>query len=129
MCFFGVFGFSHTPNPRERNTFVPFTLRGWVNCRAIGIVNPELRFDPALHAKEDFDICLQSLQKHRLVWCEMRWTFVCEHWTTPGGLQEVRTSATEREDNRYLVSKWGSKVMRAGGKKRNTGMGLSVGVR
>ncbi|MBC8280450.1 MAG: hypothetical protein H8E48_06665 [Chloroflexi bacterium] len=124
----GVFGFAHTPNPRERNTFVPFTLRGWVNCRSIGIIDPELRFDDNLHAKEDFDICLQSLQKHRIVWCEMRWVFVCEHWSTQGGLQEVRTTATQKFDEDYLIEKWGTKVMRAGGKTRKTGMSLSVGV-
>lgn len=124
----GIFGFAHTPRPQERDTFRPFSLRGWVNCRSIGIIDPDLRFDPFLTAKEDFDICLQSLQKNRIVWMDKRYVFLCEHWTNAGGLQETRTTATEEKDNAYMRRKWGTKVM-VTGVRRNTGMSLSIGVR
>lgn len=47
----------------------------------------------------------------------------------PHLLQEVRTIATERADNQYMMANWGTKVRRAGRRKRQTGMVLSVGVR
>jgi len=106
----GVFGYAHTPNPRERNAHHPYGLRRWSGGQALGIVDPELRFDPSFRISEDVDLCLESVARTGLALQDTRFCFVAEHYT-PGGIAAIRTHQTRLNMIDKLIAKWGPAIV------------------
>ena len=125
-----VFGFAHDPKPERRFGLSVVGLRAWVRGCAQGVVDPDMRFDEGLSGKEDFDICVQSLEKSRLCWQDRRWTFVAKAWDLHGGMRTIRTHEKDQRDLLYLQIKWGRTVIKAGGtpKQNKRGQRLQIGV-
>jgi hypothetical protein len=122
----GIFGYAHTPRPMERNGNTPFRFRSWINAVVMGVVDKELRFDGSLMTKEDVDMSLQAMAKHRYVIQDVRYAWTAGHWDMIGGLAAVRTQELEYATVKFLQKKWGADVISLDYSKRKSGMGLRL---
>jgi glycosyltransferase involved in cell wall biosynthesis len=122
----GIFGYAHTPRPMERRGNTPFRFRVWINAVVMGVVDKELRFDGSLMTKEDVDMSLQAMAKHRYVIQDVRYAWNAGHWDMIGGLSAVRTQELEYATIKFLQKKWGSDVIGLDYSKRKSGMGLRL---
>jgi len=104
-----VFGFNLTYDVRKFHENEPFKFNTWVDT-TWGIIGRELRFDENQFVKEDFDYCLASLLKHRVIWCDRRYHIVHRSRTNKGGMTLHRTTAKEAADLSYLQVKWGRHI-------------------
>ena len=122
----GVFGYAHNINPRDRTSYNPFHLRGWVSGAAMGILDRDLVYDTRITGKDDVQISLESIAKHRFLIQDLRYHWQAAHWNLPGGLTKRRTSATEEADMRFLADRFGSDIVQWNRGKRATGLSLRL---
>ena len=104
------FGFGRIANPAhiQPNRFISFThpLAG-----AFGIIGRKHRFDKRLTSREDIDVTLSMLLTDRIVWVDVRWYWnFAGTWDAAGGLQDVRTEASDEADKALLKKKWGGAI-------------------
>ena len=104
-----VFGFNLTPDIRKFRENVPFRFATWVDT-TWGVIGRDLRFDENQFVKEDFDYCLASLKRHRIIWTDARYYFSHKSRSNKGGLTMYRTDEREKADFDYLKLKWGRHV-------------------
>lgn len=104
-----VFGLNLTYDVRKFQENQPFKFNTWVDT-TWGIIGRDIRFDENQHVKEDFDYCLASLLKHRIIWCDRRYHIVHKSRTNRGGMTLHRTTAKEAADLAYLQVKWGRHI-------------------
>jgi hypothetical protein len=106
----GLFGFNQSPHPLYFKEHRPIQLARWVGS-VVGFVGDHgLRYDERLSLHEDADLALQSLLRHRIVWCDDRWAFVPLRLSNPGGNTGQRSADRDLEEQRYLRQKWGRYV-------------------
>jgi hypothetical protein len=124
-----VFGINLVADRGAYRTFKPFSLTKVVLGTFMGVLLPtDLRFDPALPLKEDYDFCLQALNRHRRI---LRADYACYHTvhvTIPGGCAIVRTAGVEASQYAALLAKWGPTIVRSGQASRDAaakGRGLT----
>jgi hypothetical protein len=125
----GLFGYAHTPNPKERRSGLPFILRTWLSAGVIGFVDPSLRFDSSLMTKEDVDISLQSIARHRYLIQDLRYAWVCQRWNNVGGMASFRTQELEYDTLKFLKKKWGDRIISLNYSRRKSGMALRLNLR
>jgi len=104
-----VWGFGTSGKPLDYRANKPFQLHLWVN-QAWGLIGREVRFDEHQRVKEDADLCLASLLRHRIIWQDNRYYWVAKRRTNRGGLTAERTMAKEQADMAYLKRKWGKYI-------------------
>jgi hypothetical protein len=119
-----VFGFGTNPKPYDLRGNRPFQVHCWVNG-AIGIIGHQVRFDEHQKVKEDVDLCLASLMKHRIVWQDNRYYWVAGRRSNLGGLTKDRTTAKDQADAEYLKRKWGKYIRFV---NRGSVVGIHIGV-
>ena len=77
----------------------------------MGFVNNELRFDERLPLKDDYDYCLQNLNKYRKI---LRFNYACmikkDHGNL-GGCADYRTMSREMDQLKLLQKKWANKIV------------------
>lgn len=101
-----VFGFNQAPDVRKFMPQKPFALSAWVGS-VIGFVGRSVRFDTSLLLRADVDFCLQSLARQRIVWQDMRFSFVHGCFKGTGGNAGQRSAARHARELAYLQRKWG----------------------
>lgn len=126
----GSFWFQQSPRPQERTSLQPIRLRAWGRGDLFGIVDEELRFDPATISCEDMDYAFQTISKYGGLWMDMRYLVIClvgRGRGLTGGDAGVVSKKEIDEGYSYLARKWGSDIVRIGeGKKRGLGYQISV---
>lgn len=93
--------------------YTPFSLTNVILGPFGGFRNCDARYDEALPLKEDYDLSLQLLNKHRKILRINHAHYVCEQHTNRGGCAEYRTIAAERNQFSALAKKWGGKIVRS----------------
>lgn len=119
-----VFGYGTSPKAYDFHGNKPFQMHAWVNG-AIGIIGREVRFDEHQKVKEDVDLCLASLMKHRILWQDNRYYWLAKRRTNHGGMSMYRTMEKDQADAEYLKRKWGKYIDFV---SRKGVMGVHVGV-
>jgi len=72
------------------------------------IIKPtELRFDKNLKLKEDYDFCLQFMEKMGGCIRYADYLMSFKHYSNKGGAVDYRTSNLEQQTISYLLGKWG----------------------
>jgi len=108
----GLFGFAQTPKPMWRVPSKFIDVRGWASDHQMGVIDRELRFDENMRTRSCVDISLQCLLKHRFLWKDLRWHFLCDIRTGKGGLVASRTTEREQQAFDYLEKKWGKGLLK-----------------
>ena len=107
-----LFGFSETNDIRKFNYPAPFHTRTRINGTAMGIINDgQVKFDPRLVLKQDFDFSLMTLYCKRFVWRDSRYAFVAKHWSNKGGCVSYRTIEAGTRCIEIMQEKYGEDVV------------------
>jgi len=112
---FGIklFYFNRNPRPLFFRPYDCIAFSGGFAAGIFGINGRELEFDSQLTTREDVDITLESLMKHRAILCDMRYYFIFEGtWSKKGGNQGIRTSENETLDKNHIYNKWGRNLIK-----------------
>jgi hypothetical protein len=103
----GLFGWAANPNPIIYEPTRPLKLSRWLG-KPLGFAPGHgLRFDERLTLMEDVDLCLQSLQKHRIIWCDARFATAGVALTNSGGSAHLRSDEAFARERAILKEKWG----------------------
>lgn len=106
----------------------PFKFTGFINGCAMGfLAGHGLRFDEAIVAKNDYDICALNAFRHRICFKDTRYAF-CQRETFvgSGGQSFFRNSQTEARDIAILRRKYGDviQVGKQGGTRKRDYAGV-----
>jgi hypothetical protein len=104
-----VFGYNQG-DIRKFEPQKPFSFNNWVGG-LIGIIGRELRYDPVCRLHDDVDLCLQSLQKHRIIWQDLRFKFANKIFSGSGGNAVSRSKEQHEKEIAYLKRKWGAHLL------------------
>lgn len=69
-------------------------------------------YDEDIPLKEDYDMTLQQLNKHRVVLRVNMYHYICKQSENKGGCAAIRNREKEKENNIALLRKWGDKIVR-----------------
>lgn len=119
-----VFGFGINQKPVGFHENQPFRFCTWLD-QGWGIIGRDLHFDEHQFVKEDLDLCMSSIMKHRIIWADHRYAWVGKKRVNKGGLTQFRTARNNQEDLAYLQRKWGKYLSVT---KKKAVLGLSVAV-
>lgn len=119
-----VFGISEN-DIRKSSALVPFRFRAVVGG-LIGVIGRDLWFDERNRLKVDYDFCLQSMVKDRLLLKDHRYFLAQDRNTLAGGNMEFRSRDAEQNEIANLVSWWGSDVISSKPKKGTVGLSVNV---
>ncbi len=106
-----MWGLNILPDPIAYTTFKPYNFNKPILGPFTATLDMDLRHDPRLTLKEDYDMFLQVMHKYGKV---MRCNFLSyqvDHQKMRGGCQTYRTIEKEREQNLLLQKKWGSEIV------------------
>lgn len=106
-------GVNCNSDPQCYREYTPFSTVSYIGgpfqCFLKGV---EERYDETLPLKEDYDMTLQQLNKHRVVLRVNKFHYKCEQSTNVGGCATYRNIEREKEQLRLLQKKWGSKIVK-----------------
>jgi len=112
---FGVrlWGMNLIPDKGAYREFTPFSLNNMVLGPFQAFILPvECRFDEELFLKEDYDFCVQMLNRYRKILRVNYLYYVADHHKAPGGVAQYRTVALEKQHMAAFRKKWGSKIVK-----------------
>ena len=92
--------------------YTPFGFTSYIGGPFQAHRNNTLRYDEVIFLKEDYDMSLQVLNKHRKNLRLNMYHYVCEQATLKGGCADYRNVKREKEQNDLLQKKWGNKIVR-----------------
>ena len=92
--------------------YTPFSLNNVVLGPFGGFLNADCRYDEKLPLKEDYDLSLQMLNKHRKILRINYAHYVCKQHTNLGGCASYRTITREMEQFDLLRAKWGPGIIK-----------------
>lgn len=72
----------------------------------------DIRYDEQLPLKEDYDLAIQHLNKHRGILRLNAYHYVCDQSTNSGGCATSRNRKREKEQFLLLQKKWGSDIVK-----------------
>ena len=99
--------------------YTPFSLNNTVSGSFMGFLNNELTFDETIPLKEDYDFCIQTLNKYRKLLRLNYAHLIKKDHKNKGGCADYRTVNKEVEQMDLFIKKWGSKIVRVDKKKEN----------
>lgn len=102
-----VFGFMANPNPIIYEPYKPFHLGRWVAAPFGLRAGHGFTFDRRLRLMADIDTCLQTLLKHRIIWCDRRWCLAGIALQNSGGNAAFRSAEQFATEQAILKEKWG----------------------
>ena len=83
-----------------------------------GIIVDDLRYDPVLKVKEDYDFTLQNIIKFGGALRLDYYTIKADHYTNKGGCVDYRNEQIEKECAEYLLRKY-PKMLKMNPKRKN----------
>lgn len=105
-------GLNVNPDGRIYHQFRPFSLNQVVLGPFQAHLDHDLRYDPKMGTKEDYDFSLQVLNEERKLLRLNKYSYVCDHGDNPGGIVSYRTMDLEVEFCRAIERKWGRDIIR-----------------
>ena len=99
--------------------YTPFSFKNVILGPFGGFLNPSCRYDEDLPLKEDYDLCLQLLNKYRKILRINHVHYTCEQHTNLGGCAEYRTIDEEKSQFEALEKKWGKHIVKRDDNNRN----------
>jgi hypothetical protein len=123
-CGAGVFGISEN-DIRKTSPLKPFRFRAVVGA-VIGVVGRDCMFDERNRLKVDYDLCLQSIVRNRLLLKDERYFLSQDRNTIAGGSMEFRTRSDEEAEVARLIEWWGDDIFTVKQKRQTIGMSVSV---
>jgi hypothetical protein len=112
---FGVklWGISLIPDKAAYREMTPFSLSKMILGPFTGFILPvECRYDEKLPLKEDYDFCIQMLNKYRKI---LRFNYVAydvDLHKMEGGCSTYRTLDIEKAQLKLLRKKWGGNIVK-----------------
>ena len=116
-CGAGLWGMNVNNDPLAYQINKPFGFADMILGPWQGFVDMDMRYDEELYLKEDYDLSLQVLHKHRKTFRFNFLSYDVDHQKLPGGCQTYRTNEREQEQNLLLQKKWGSEIVRKNPRK------------
>lgn len=92
--------------------YTPFSFSSIVLGTWFGVRKTALRFDPRLGLKEDYDFCVQVLNKYRRILRFNKYHYLAGHLDQEGGCSRYRSMGEEEKQLKILVGKWGREIVR-----------------
>lgn len=92
--------------------YTPFSFTSTVSGSFMGFLNNEIQFDEKLPLKDDYDFCIQNLNKYRKILRFNAYSLVKKDHGNIGGCADYRNIETEREQLNLLREKWGSAIIK-----------------
>ena len=107
-----LWGVNITPDTMAYRYTSPFSTRaiilGPFGCFLKG---NRCWYDEKLPLKEDYDMCIQQLNKERVVFRVYVYHYICKQSENAGGCATYRNMQREREQLARLRKKWGSAIV------------------
>lgn len=95
---------------RHSNPFsTASVILGPFSCHLKG---SEIRYDERLPLKEDYDLALQHLNKHRKILRVNKYYYICKQSQQAGGCAAYRNYESEKAQFELLQRKWGKDIVR-----------------
>jgi glycosyltransferase involved in cell wall biosynthesis len=98
--------------------YTPFSFTSVVLAPFMVHISPVLRFDETIPLKEDYDFCIQTLNRYRKILRVNRFHYVARQGASTqsgmkqaGGCAEMRSVDEERRQLGLLRKKWGDKIV------------------
>jgi hypothetical protein len=108
-----MFGLLPLQDPGAYFEYKPFSLTNMVLGPFTGHRDHELLYDEEMGSKDDYDMCLQQLNKYKKV---LRYNKVCykdaEDKKSSGGIVSYRTQEKEIMWCNKIMKKWGTKIIK-----------------
>lgn len=122
----GLWGLNLQSDKKFYREYSPFSLSSVVLGPCFGIIrDKDLRFDPRLELKEDYDYALQVLLKKRKVFRNNKWHYSADHVTKKGGCASYRNRDLEERQATLFQNKWGSKIVKIKRKTQNGNVSIN----
>jgi hypothetical protein len=112
-----LWGINVNHDPTGYRAFCPLNLLAPILGPFSGHLDPELRYDESVPAKEDYDFWLQNIRRYHKSLRVNKYHYMHDHGQKSGGFVSMRTAELERNCIQRLIEKWGSSVVKAGGMK------------
>ena len=100
-----LFGFSQRPDVRIYMPNNPFSFNSWVGG-VIGVIGRKYRFIEN-KLKVDIDFFLQNMLRDRIVYVDLRYSFIQERYKNKGGNSIYRTEEQIKKELEILKKRWG----------------------
>ncbi|MCC2546419.1 hypothetical protein LJY25_08180 [Hymenobacter sp. BT175] len=109
-----LWGFSSNPNPTMFKALNPISLTGYVTGCATGLLKgSKLWYNSQIICNEDYWISCLNAYHHRLIWKDMRFTFIQKDtFVGQGGLAEFRNLDAEQADYELLRRCFGDVIQK-----------------
>lgn len=117
-----LWGVNVNKDPQSYMAYTPFNTSSFIggpfHCFLKG---NDCFYDEELPLKEDYDMTIQQLNKHRVVLRVNKFHYDCKQSEQAGGCATYRNLEREKEQVLKLQTKWGSKIVKIdrGGKNHN----------
>lgn len=118
---FGMWGVNYNQDKMLYKHFQPFSTQRSAVGQFLVFVKNDLRFDESLPLKEDYDMCLQQLDRHRGVLVINFVHVNGDFGKLTGGTSVRRNFDAEFEQFKMFKSKWGSDIVRGASKQQGWG--------
>mgnify|MGYP001166930932 FL=1 len=100
-----LFGFSQTIDLRKYKPYKPFSLNSWVGG-VVGVIGRKYKFINN-KLKVDIDFYLQNVLIDRIVFVDLRYSFIQHRYKNKGGNSLYRTEEQVKKELEVLKNKWG----------------------
>lgn len=121
-----LWGVNLNYNKDAYNHYTPFSTNNVVlgpfSCHIRG---GGIWYDERLPLKEDYDICIQHLNRYRVILRVNKYHYYCKQSEQDGGCATYRNMDREREQLELLRKKWGSEII-ATDKRMRGGVAVDV---
>jgi len=92
--------------------YTPFSLTNPISASFMGFLKTDLKFDERIPLKEDYDYCIQNMNKYRKVLRLNYIHMIKKDHKNLGGCADYRTIEKEKEQLKILQNKWGKNIVK-----------------
>jgi len=107
-----MWGINVNTDGRNYQQYKPFSLTQMVLGPFQGHLEHDLVYDERMGTKEDYDICLQALNKYKKILRFNKYAYDCKHGDNSGGIVSMRTKQREIEYCEAIMRKWGKHIIK-----------------
>jgi|TARA_R110000824_G_scaffold32908_1_gene106074 hypothetical protein len=107
-----LWGINCLPDPGTYREYRPFSFVAYIGSPFSGHCKTDLFYDERLPLKEDYDLSLQHLYKHKKVLRLNGYHYFVEQAAQGGGCATARNSTSELEQFEGLEKKWGRSIVK-----------------
>ena len=115
-----MWGMNCVEDPMAYRTSKPFHFHRVCLGPFQAFIVTDLRYDEELYLKEDYDFFLQHMNQDGRIFRANYLHYRCDHQRLKGGCQTYRTEEKELDQNKLLAKKWGSKIVHANWKSKDS---------